>query len=463
MTLRNGLIIAGLALLLAALGCSAGSSSLTPTSGPTAATATAAPAQPTVTLTPAQPPAETPTLYVEPPTAIPPTAATAGQTFDAACGTGTATLSANPPRFADYATTILNTLKAHSSVQLIEQGLRAWKGVSDKLGAVQGSNDLNGDGLADLLVVVQAPPEQFPDYTFPGPDGGPGLPGDLYIYSCAGGTPVLAFADYSTTDRITPALVTTADINGDQLNEVVYTTSNCGASTCFIMPHVIEWNGTAGKFVSLFPENYAVPSGKIEIKDVDGDGVSEIVLHVGFQGSAGAGAQRSFDETYGWNGASYALKARVVTSPQFPIHFLNDADDFARKANYSAAIPLYQHVIDDQNPQVFLSQDEIPALRAYAYYRLMVAQAVNGDGISAQAAHDALAAQFANAPADAPGASFAHFADLFWSAYQPGSSAKAGCAQVITFATANPDSFALLNNFGYANFFYKPEDLCTAG
>lgn len=451
---RKLILMAGLSLALAALGCSiGGTAGSTPVYPPTPA----ASAQPTVTPAPAQSsqagqPSATP--YAEPTTAVPPTAAPSAQTFDAACGTGSAALPANLPKFADYADTILATINAHSSVQAIDQGLRAWSAITDKIGVVRGSDDLTGDGAAELLVIVQAPQAQFPDAVA-------GLPGDLYIYGCANGRASLLFADTSTPDRSAPELVTVADLNSDHVNEVVYLTHNCGASTCFIMPHVIEWNASAGKFETIFPENDAVPAGRMDIKDVDGDGMSEIILHVGGLGSAGAGPQRSYDETWAWNGTAYALKTRVVTSQQYPIHYLNDADTAVAKGDVASALPLYQHVIDDPNPLVFVTQDEIPALKAYAYYRLMLAEALTGDSAGAQAAHAALATQFANTPA-APGASFAQLADVFWKAYQPKSDAKAGCAQVIAFATANPDSFAALNNFGYSNLTYKPEDLCPA-
>jgi hypothetical protein len=227
--------------------------------------------------------------------------------------------------------------------------------------------------------------------------------------------------------------------------------------------HVVEWNASSRKFEPTFPQDNAAPYGELEIKDVDGDGVGEIVQHVGMIGSAGAGVQRTFDETYAWNGTQYALKTRVVTSPQYPIHYLNDADNAMDKGDYGAAIPLYQKVIDDPNPLTFLSQDEAPALKAYARYRLMLAYALGGDAAKAQAAHDELAGQFAGAPSEAPGASFAHFADLFWDAYQAAKDVKAGCAAVIAQAASTPATFELLNNFGYANRFYTPEDMCPSG
>ena len=447
--------VAALTLALAALGCSiGGTAGPTPVFPPTPAP-TATLAQPTVTPAPAQTAQPTATPYVEPTTAVPPTAAPAAQTFDAACGTGSAALPADPPKFANYADAILMTINAHSSVQAIDQGLRAWSAVTDKVGIVDGSHDLTGDGAAELLLIVQAPQTQFPDAVA-------GPPGDLYIFGCANGRASLLFADTSTPDRSAPELVTVADLNGDHLNEVVYLTRSCGASTCFITPHVLEWSAPASKFSPIFPENDAVPAGRLDIQDVDGDGLSEIILHVGGAGSAGAGPQRTYDETWAWNGAAYALRTRVVTSQEYPIHYLNDADAAVAKGDVASAIPLYEHVIDDPSPLVFLTPDEIPALKAYAYYRLMLAQALSADTTSALAAHDALAAQFVGVSATAPGASFAYLADLFWKAYQPKSDAKAGCAQVIAYATAHPDSFAVLNNFGYSNATYKPADLCPA-
>ena len=249
----------------------------------------------------------------------------------------------------------------------------------------------------------------------------------------------------------------------NQLDEVAYTTRNCGAHTCFVQMHVVEWNAASQQFAATFPQDTAAPSGELEIKDVDGDGVTEIVQHVGGIGSAGAGAQRMFDEIYGWDGAQYALKTKVVTSPQFPIHTLNDADEATKNGNYAQAIALYQQVIDDQAPLTFKTEDEIPALRAYARYRLMLAYALSGDEVKAQAVHDELASQFATASAEAPGASFAGFANVFWDAYQGAKDVKAGCAQVVALAGSNTATFQILNDFGYANHLYTPEDMCPSG
>jgi hypothetical protein len=441
------ILILGLGMMLTVFGCQLS------TSGPVPTVATGAtPTEIAASNTPSSP-AVTPTEGSQ--------SAPTASSFETVCGTGQTRLPDTPPRFADYATTILATLQAGSSVDAISQGLRAWGSITDKVGAVRASDDLTGDGKPDLLVIVQAPEDQFPGLGHPGADGLPSLPGDLYIINCAPG-PVfnLLYADYSTPDRVTPRLMTVADINRNNLNEVAYTTTNCGASTCFTQLHVVEWNAPAQKFISIFPENNAAPYGKLEIKDADGDGISEIIQHVGMQGSAGAGIQRTFDETYAWNGSQYALKTRVVTSPQYPIHYLNDADAAFEKRDYAQAIELYLTVIADPNPLTFHGPDEIPALKAYARYRLILAYVAGGDEAKAQAIHDELINEFTNTPADSPAFGFARFAELFWSGYLGSHDTVAACQRVIDQAQAEPSPIDFINSFGYANRFYKPEDMC---
>jgi hypothetical protein len=451
----GAVFVVGFGIMLGTLGCVPSANTAPPpvsaSSTPTEPAASATPSS--IPVTPSDQPV-TPTEAVQfAPTAPP---------FESNCGMGVAKLPTTAPRFADYAATILATLKAHSSSDAIFQGLRDWGSITDTVGGVWPWDDVTGDDQADLIVIAQAPAAQFPGFDN-GPEGQSLLPGDLYIFNCSPGpTFNLVYADYSTVDRITPRLVTVGDINADKLDEVAYTTSNCGVNTCYYQLHVIEWDAQSQKMKDIFPETH-MPNGKQDIKDLDGDGVSEIIQHIGMQGSAGAGVQRTFDETYAWDGSQYLLKTRVVTSPQYPIHYLNDADAAIETGDYPTGISLYLTMLNDPKSLTFKGPEEIPALKAYARYRLMLAYAASGDMAKATTTHDELASEFGSKPADAPGAGFAQFASLFWDAYKKSGSLKSGCQPVIALAQADSTRWDILNDFGYANRFYKPEDMCPFG
>lgn len=381
-------------------------------------------------------------------------------------GPGSATLPSTPPNFADYAATIGDYLSGGGSPDELLTTLAAWGSIDDAAGAVMANYDYTGDGAPEVLVVVQAPREQFPDAFM--------LPGDVYIYGCSEGTYTILYADYSTSDRPTPQLVSAnLDLNGNGLTDVLYTTTYCGAHTC--TPHVtlIEWDPASAVFRNLSTNISDVASSETSVVDTNGDGIYEIEVNGGFVGSVGAGPQRASLYRYAWDGSTYVLDSRQYTTPEsewYPIHYLNDGDALLQAGDADGAITRYQRVLGNPNPQTWSvmtpegelisSADEIRALQAYARYRMMLAYIISGDRASAQAMYDNLIAGYAP---EVNGAQFATMATLFWDNYTATGSVSSACTAVTDSTTQNPNTFWILNQYGYENHNYQPAELCVMG
>ncbi len=98
------------------------------------------------------------------------------------------------------------------------------------------SLDLNNDGWLDLAVAVQDPGQ---DLVQP--------PGSLFVLTCQGSQYQLVFSLGPAPEHGTPQLLAGQDLNGDQLDDLLYGLPNCGASTCFLQIQVLAWqNGQVG-------------------------------------------------------------------------------------------------------------------------------------------------------------------------------------------------------------------------
>lgn len=460
-TSRYRLLIVLLVLALAALACnlpgSAGDDeqpTVTPSPGPTLE-----PTEPTAEPT-AEPTQEPPT---QEPTGMPPSACPAP---------GDASLPTEPPIFADYYTTIQSYLSQGGSVENLESTLRAWGSIVEPVdtdsfaprGQVVADADLTGDGNPEVIVVVQAPPVQFPEFSML-------LPGDIYIYSCKDGAYRLLYADYSELGRLTPAIITVANITASDAYNVVYTASFCGAHTCFVQIYALAYDPASDQMVDLLDENEGtayedggIPYGEVNVADTDADGVSEILVGVGAIGSVGAGPQRTYLNTFRWDGTRYVLAESTLTSEGvWPIHHLQDGDAAAEAGDYTAALAFYQQVLDDPAPLTWMDvENEILMLRRYARYRIMLMHVLLGDDANALIAYKALT-DGVDLETFSPENGFPILGDMFWREYTLNGDIDGACRMVVDYAVSYPETYDILNLFGYANRNYEAADMCPYG
>jgi hypothetical protein len=351
-----------------------------------------------------------------------------------------------PASFADYPDVLAAFLSAGGSAGRLERLLRDWQAITDEAGAVR-SLDVTGD-LDPEIVVALIDPQPQADGTWP--------PGEVLIFQCRGGAVVPAYQgrtaiegeleDYGFTLR------QVEDVNGTGRADVVYVTSTCGANTCWDRLYVVEWDGAG--FVNRVPDMaaYAVPTFVV--------GEGRIQVDVGGIGSAGAGYQRSYRETWEWDGRQFVVSEQLVGPPTALVHYLHDGDDALSKGDYGEAIGRYRAALDDGSLPVglFLETEELgrAVVSAYARFKLVVTYAASGDGRGAQSQYESLMAEH---PDGTPGFPYALMGQAFWIDFVANASLSSACAVAVGSAESNP-ALAEQLYAGYTNPEYEPADLC---
>ena len=188
--------------------------------------------------------------------------------------------------------------------------------------------------------------------------------------------------------------------------------------------------------------------------DLDGNGIIEVVVDTGYIGSVGAGVQRTFRDVYAWDGEAYVRASREVTSSQHPIHLINDADALLVEGRYEEVTYTDDSLDRSFSPYMGWQTD----LESYARYKTMLADVMLGDREAAQDVYDQLQADFPDELA--AGGLYAAYARRFWDNYTVTLDVGAACGAVVAPITENDMSNNPVNQFGYANTFYQPEDMC---
>ena len=305
-------------------------------------------------------------------------------------------------------------------------------------GVVQAA--LQSPKSADLVVTIKDPSSQPPD-----------LKGSLMVYHAGPKGYTLAHKVEGTG---MVALLKAGDINADGKADLVWTDTTCGAHTCFSALSVDSWDGKA--YQDWMAGGPAMASAEYAFKDAAPGGAGQaIVVHGGIIGSVGAGPQRALTETYvSVSGARYTLQDQVYDKSSCLYHAILDANVAFSKwtsDGFEPAVAAYQTAISDQTltacwPPV---TDELAKLRDFARFRLVVADVASG-----QADRAATVATQITQPA-LQGA-----AKAFLESYKASGSILQACRDTAAFATANPDSWKILADWGYANPSFTAEEMC---
>jgi tetratricopeptide (TPR) repeat protein len=257
-------------------------------------------------------------------------------------------------------------------------------------------------------------------------------------------------------------LVAAEDLTADGAGELVYTTTFCGAHTCFLTVNVLS--GDATGYRALTPSDppgqsaVRVASADLRVEDTDGNATKELVLYGGLIGSAGAGVQRAATFTYAWNGETFSLASTVYEPSDLRYFKVRDADDAFARGDYEEAAALYDEAATSdelQEVEFFGSREE---LRAYALFRRGLSGLQLGDANAASRAIEQAIASY-------PISLYGQAAVLFRNAgnlSQAGSSGdlSEGCRAVTDFARENAERLQEIWDYGYANPQPAPEDVC---
>jgi hypothetical protein len=386
---------------------------------------------------------------------------------------GSPTLPDKPGAFSSYAEVIVKYLSAGGAPTILEATLRNWKAITDKGGGmVRSDRDFTGDGVPEVFVVLFDP--ERTDYD--------PQPGDLFIFGCQEGAYRLHYQVGYKPERSAPIVPAAGadDINGDYINDLVYSVKTCSDQGCTGQVSIIEWNITLGNFNSLLASDITVVEPEVVVSDVDGDNLREVSVTTGIIPDPGAGPQRKVTNVYKWDGSLYTLSQVIKTPAQYRIHVIYDGDDALSRRDYEAAIGFYKQAYTNENLKSWLDPNEALYLSAFAQYRLMLAYVLKNDVNKAMAVHDALYAQYVPPPptplpegeptliptpyaGQMPGMEFVGMAEQFWGYFTVNRDVAHACSLAIKYARNDPRILPVLNSFGFANRQYRPEDMCPFG
>ncbi len=344
-----------------------------------------------------------------------------------------------PTDFAGYPDAIAAYLNGPGATL---SGLATWLKdcgvISDDLGGVY-QHVIQGGTTPDAVVVI---------HWMAGAIGPEGM---LLAYHASSNGYSLAYQ--ARAERI--ELLKVDDVNADGRQEIVWTSTSCGAHTCTSQLFVERWGGASYQdWIRDAPE---MASADYTLADTVPDGSGqEILAHGGISGSVGAGPQRAWTETYiSPGGAPYELFSKGYDPSNCLYHHILDANErFSQGAvnGYGPAISAYQAAISDPNLEACHYgglPDELAALRDFGRFRLVVAYAAEGQLPQAEP----IRAQISSP-------SLLGAADAFLSSYNTSGSLAQACADTTAYAVANPDSWQYLADWGYANPSFAAEDLC---
>jgi hypothetical protein len=334
--------------------------------------------------------------------------------------------------------TISQFLSNGGTVARLEVTLRDdWELLGEN-GFVRGDLDLTGEGTPEVLA------------GFVTPDG----PGMLVIWGCVDGRYLPLYQSISSEDA-PPEIVSIGDMNYDQLTDILFTHQQCDEDdVCSYQSQLVTWKPTLGRFVNLLAGTINSESPP-EIRDIDQDSVSEIVVRLRDSGNATVGPLRTGVNIYDWDGSIYTLSIVQYDPPRFTIQIIHEADRLFDRLETDGAIALYQTALNDVTLEAWYNND--PAiLPSYAMYRLLLIYAYTED--------DRLLDMYQRITDTYPDPEnrpvYVDMSESFWNALQVTNNLHSACLEVQDIINTRPEALALLNRYGTHSPTYLPEDLC---
>jgi hypothetical protein len=342
----------------------------------------------------------------------------------------------------------------------------------------------------DLHLVVQdITGDSIPEVIFIGYNYG----GSFHVFKCNQGKYQLFSPEIDSSIGWMSQIVSQKDINKDGLPEIVLNHRGCTGIDCADI-YIFEWNGENIVDISRKKSEYEFSEfsnlGKLEVKDIDNDGLFEISLWGGWPDYftfVHGYPYRSYTEILKWNGNAFLTDWFEYDPAEFRFQTIQDADYAAERGRYEKSLNLYQDAIFD-NKLEWWSQErsaktlekfhndgvdtryakpadgtpdltEHPRLAAYAYYRMVILHTFLGEIDAAQVKYATLQDKF---PAGSPGQPYAEMATAFWDAYQSKHKMYDGCAAAIGYAAAHPEILIPLGSdyHGAQSHRYVLADVC---
>ena len=407
----------------------------------TTAAAVAAPSATPEAAAPIEPPATATAAPIPAPSATPAAAAPAQPTATLVVTSPAKPQAAGCPAvlagYPDAITAYLND-KAHTP-----DGLKTWLASCNAVAQGQAGVTvaaLQSAKSADVVVAIADPASAAAE-----------AKGTLLVYhaQAAGGYTLAKQVDGEGA----VALLKTGDINADGKSDLVWTDTTCGAHTCTSALYVDSWDGKA--YQSWIEGSPKLTSADYAFMDVSAAGAGqEILINGGLIGSAGAGPQRGWTETYASpNGGPYKRIEKTYEKSPCLYHAILDADsalsDWATQG-FEPAITAYQTALADQTlTACWTLQNEVGMLRDYAQFRLVVAQVAGGEAALGEEAAGKINA-----------AAVKGLAQAFLKSYKASGSVIQACRDTTDYAKAHPDAWQFMADWGYANPTFTVDEVC---
>lgn len=354
-----------------------------------------------------------------------------------------ARLQANPPDREAAVDAILSYLNAGGSPEDLFQDMdTVWDAVGET-GYMRNSDDLTGEGSVDIALGYTAP------------DG----IGTLLIIGCEDGRFVSHY-ETTTVSEEPPEIVWLEDVNNTPPAEVVFSSRVCReAELCEYATQLLSWNARLGRFVNLLDDNL-ISLQPPSVQDMDNDDVAELVINMTSNGTSATGPLRTGVNIYDWDGASYTLSIIQLNSPRYRIQVVHQGDRAFSQQNWEEAARLYELALSNEDLRYWFN-DGPETVVSYAFYRLILAQAVINDPALPETI-TRLNLDFAVTEEepleDQP--VFVTMAYTFLNTLQDTADLHSACEDVLDVVEGDETALELLNRYGDRSPQYTALDLC---
>jgi len=363
------------------------------------------------------------------------------------------------------------------------------------------SVDVTGDRIPEILVWHARPLTLFgviyqAKTVLPQPVQG----GSIYVLACRDASIVTAlnFEGYPhDMHEDAVAMPITIDLNANGVLDIVQPSYDFAGSGYGLTLEVVEWNGES--FVDLITgrlaEDYLsafasadlreslvrVSYGSFELRDIDANGTTEVVIHSDFhRGQSCLLLYREARMVLMWNGYGYGgFYSR--TPAAYRIQAVWDGDDQTAYGRLDDALASYQRAVSDDSllswslgfkdesplcpspdsltpipTNTALDLGEWPRLAAYAMFRTALIHLLRDDLATARAQMDDLREGYGSDPASAI---YVELAETFWDAYSDSRDIGQACREANSFALAHEESCDLTHNFATSGCISLPFEL----
>jgi len=349
----------------------------------------------------------------------------------------------SPPRpedLADYPAAIVTYLNdTAGDVDGLRAMLEGWETLADVTDLLR--VDVDDDGEGELLLIIVGPSEEYVV----------NRTGDLLVIDIHAEKYALAYQATGDSLLTDPALLEVDDINSDGHTELAFTSTSCGAHTCYTRVHIVA--SGKGTYKDLTDGGIEMSYVEPRFSDWDNDGVLELMMYGGTIGSIGAGPQRARTEIYRWDATKYALSETIYDPSNYLYFKVLDANQALLDGELERAGMLYEDAIQNPSLQIWMDENERDQLTSFSHYRLSLTHLLAGDIDSAQVVRDELLAQL-------PDSVYAQVVAVLWDAYLRDGDLRTACEEVGTFAAAHPETADMLSDYGYGNPTFTSEEVC---